>query len=61
MNTNDLIKRLEQDSIFVLFDDENDEYYWLNARSDRARPDVGFETEREAALDAAEAYGIINC
>lgn len=61
MNTKALIVRLEQDGVLVLFDDENDEFYWLNVRSDRGRPDVGFETEREAAVDAAEAHGIIAC
>jgi len=60
MNYTSLVAQLEDVGVVVLFDDEQDEYYWLNLRDEKDRfADVGFETFNEAVEDAAYAFGLL--
>lgn len=60
MNYSMLTSELEKVGVVVLFDDEQDEYYWLNLRDEKDRfADVGFDSFNEAVEDAAYAFGLL--
>lgn len=59
MNHEVVARELESIGVHILFDDETDEFYWLNLRSDTP-VDVGFDTYNETVEEAARAFGLID-
>lgn len=52
------IKKLEAIGVLVLFDDEDDEFYWVDVNKETDYIFQGFETEEQAVADALLAYGL---
>lgn len=52
------IKKLEAIGVLVLFDDEDDEFYWVDVNKETDYLFQGFETEEQAVEDALKAYGL---
>ena len=52
------IKKLEAIGVLVLFDDEDDEFYWMDVNKETDYIFQGFETEEQAVADALLAYGL---